>query len=126
MADLEFENRLHRLFAQPPALGDDAAFAAKVDRRLDRTWTLRRLLIGGLGIGGGLIGVGQVAASGVVGQIHIISVQSVRVMSIALANRLPGRLLVDSLPLGVGVLWAAGVLCLLALGLAVMRAIGDI
>ena len=126
LADPTFEVLLDRLFGQSPDLSDQDAFAAGVRRRLDRSWTLRRLVIGGLGVVGGLIGVGQLAASGVVGRAHILSVQSSRLASIAVANHLPERLFADLLPLGSDVLWAAGVLCLLALALAVMRAIGDI
>jgi hypothetical protein len=126
MADLELESRLDRLFAETPALGDEGAFARTVERRLDRSWTLRRLLIGGLGVAGGVIGVGQVAASGVVGRAEIISTQSAKVLSIAFANHLPAHLFSGSLPLGPDFLWAAGALCAVALGLAVMRAIGEI
>src|SRR5579859_7056298 len=73
MADLEFEGRLDRLFAEAPMLGDAEAFARRVQSRLDRSWTLRRLLIGGLGVFGGLIAVVQLAASGVIGRAQVLS-----------------------------------------------------
>jgi hypothetical protein len=126
MADPEFEARLGRLFAQSPVQADNAAFADRVSRRLDRAWTWRRLLIGGLGVAGGLIGVGQVVASGVVGRAEILSSQSAKVLSVSLANHLPSRLLALWTPLGADLLWAAGALAILAVGLAVMRSIGDI
>ena len=42
MAELDFERRLERLFAETPAYADDDAFAERVERRLDRGWTARR------------------------------------------------------------------------------------
>ena len=126
MADLEFETRLDRMFSDAPALGDADAFARKVQSRLDRSWTLRRVLIGGLGVMGGLIGVVQLAASGVIGRAEVLSTQSAKVMSIAMANHLPAHLFSDSMPVGSEFLWAGLALGAVALGLVVMRAIGDL
>jgi amino acid transporter len=126
MADLEFEGRLDRLFAEAPALGDAEAFARRVQSRLDRSWVLRRGLIGGLGVVGGLIAVGQVAASGVLDRAKIISTQSSRVMSIALSNHLPAHLFSDVMPMGGDFMWALGALGVVALALFVIRTIGEL
>lgn len=126
MADPEFEGRLDRLFAEAPSLGDSEAFARRVLSRLDRAWTLRRLLIGGLGVAGGLIGVGQVAASGLVGRAAILSTQSAKVFSIAMANHLPAHLFFDYMPMGSDFLWAVGAFLVVGLVLVVMRAIGEL
>src|SRR5271155_3631908 len=64
VSDKSFEMDLERQFATAPVLPDAALFAAMVTARLDRGWTFRQLLIGGLGLVGGLIGAGQVRASG--------------------------------------------------------------
>ena len=44
------------MFAASPAMGDNDLFVLQVAHRLDRGWTFRRLLIGGLGVAGGVIG----------------------------------------------------------------------
>lgn len=46
MAELEFERRLERLFAEPPAFSDEKAFAVSVERKLNRGWNIRRWTIG--------------------------------------------------------------------------------
>ena len=39
MAEVDFERRLERLFAEGPELADAGAFAERVERRLDAGWT---------------------------------------------------------------------------------------
>ncbi|HEY2659670.1 MAG TPA: hypothetical protein VGI79_08110 [Caulobacteraceae bacterium] len=126
MADLEFESRLDRLFAETPALGDADGFARKIQSRLDRSWTLRRVMIGGLGVAAGLIAVVQLAASGVIGRAEIISTQSAKVLSIALANHLPAHLFSDSMPVGGDFIWAACALGAVVVALVVLRTVGDL
>ena len=53
---------LERMFAEAPVFGDSDLFALAVSERLNRGWSLRQLLIGGLGMLGGLIGGAQVLA----------------------------------------------------------------
>ena len=62
-----FEARLDKMFAEPPAFDDAGSFAGNVQSKLNRSWATRRLVIGALGGIGGLIGVGQIVSSGVVG-----------------------------------------------------------
>lgn len=126
MADLEFEGRLDRLFAETPPYADAELFARKVQSRLDRSWALRRGLIGGLGVIGGLIAVGQLAASGVISRAEIISHQSAKVASIAMANHLPAHLFYDSMPMGADFLLALGALAVVGVGLVVLRLIGEL
>ena len=52
MADLDFENRLERMYAQAPAMPDSDAFARRVEGRIDRSWTVRRWAIGAAGVAG--------------------------------------------------------------------------
>ncbi len=126
MADLELESRLDRLFAETPALDDADGFARRVQNRLDRSWTLRRVMIGGLGVAAGLIAVVQLVASGVINRAEIISTQSSKVLSIALANHLPAHLLSDTMPMGGDFMWAAAALGAVAVALVVLRMIGDL
>src|SRR5580704_8318976 len=66
MAERNFEVELGRMFAEAPALPDANLFALRVDERLNRGWTVRRLVIGGMGVVGGLIGGAQVLGGGLV------------------------------------------------------------
>ncbi len=87
MDDLEFEARLVRLFAEPPAFSDNQSFALAVETRLSRGWAWRRTLIVAAGAGGGLIAVGQMMGSGLIGRLS----GAARVVEIARAgaSRLP-------------------------------------
>src|ERR1700749_938961 len=73
MAELDFERRLERLFAEPPELPDAASFAERVERRLDRGWTARRGLIGAAGVVGGVIGASQLMVSNVFQRVETAS-----------------------------------------------------
>ncbi len=64
MSDLEFETRLDRMFAEPPHFQDAELFARLLEQRMERGWSLRRLLIGGAGIVAGIVGVGQMMGAG--------------------------------------------------------------
>jgi hypothetical protein len=69
MSDFEFEARLERLFAQPPAVTDGRVFCSQVQARLDRDWGLRRTLIGAAGLVGGLFAASQAFGSGLLGRL---------------------------------------------------------
>src|SRR6185437_2130632 len=70
MAEVDFERRLERLFADAPELPDAAAFAGRVERRLNTGWTARRWLIGAAGVGGGIIGASQIVMSNLVQRVE--------------------------------------------------------
>ena len=59
MSDPSFEARLERMFAQPPRVEDPERFAARVEARLEREWSLRRGFIAVAGLAGGVIAVTQ-------------------------------------------------------------------
>lgn len=65
MSDFEFEARLERLFAQPPAVADSAGFAARVEARLERGWGARQLVIAAAGVLGGTVAGSQALGAGV-------------------------------------------------------------
>jgi len=142
VAERTFEMELDKLFAAAPVLADADAFAARVGERLDRGWTFRQFVIGGLGIAGGLIGGAQILGSGLVGRLHEIRAQShdaVNDVTSALANELgSSRLSQWSAAHGVSgllasgsstngqFLWMSAALAVLAVGLFVTRAIREI
>ncbi|HEY5106869.1 MAG TPA: hypothetical protein VII73_08870 [Caulobacteraceae bacterium] len=126
MADLEFEDRIDRMFAQAPTFGDADLFALRLDERLNRGWTARRMLIGGLGLAGGLVGGAQVIGSGVISRFDEISAQSGRLLTQRLSEVAP----FDLLPVGFAVdgqiLWMSAALAAVAIGFAVARAVREI
>src|SRR5688500_4317678 len=73
MADLDFETRLERMFAQPPALADADAFARRVESKLDRSWMVRRWAIGAAGLVGGVVATGQVLSTNLTERMQGIS-----------------------------------------------------
>ena len=79
MADEEFDAQLARMFAEHPPCPDQAAFARKVEARLDRGWGLRRMVIGVLGLGGGLVAAGQGLGGNLIGRLLSASHASVNV-----------------------------------------------
>src|ERR1700727_2611265 len=76
MADRTFEMELDRMFGEAPVFAANDLFAGRGEGRLDRGWPLRRLVIGGLGIVGGLIGGAQVLGSGLIARMGEISTRS--------------------------------------------------
>lgn len=121
-----FETRLDRMFGQSPPLSDNDAFAARIEQRLRRGWTFRRLLIGGLGVLGGVIGVAQMASSGVIGHVEGLSAQTNRLWSTDLHRITALHLPLPVAPFGGGVLWMAAFVAVVGLGFAITRVIEDL
>jgi hypothetical protein len=130
MVDRSFEMELDRQFADAPILPDSEAFALRVTQRLDRGWTFRQLLIGGLGLAGGLIGAGQVLGSGLLSRFGAITSQSDALLKSTLAQlpaaRTVSELLSAGAPFDGQVLWMSAAMAVLAVGLFVTRAIRDL
>jgi len=126
MAELEFEARLDRLFAQAPVFADATLFAIEVDHRLERGWNLRRLLIGGLGLIGGLFGVAQLVSLNILGRAETLSAQSTKLLSQDAHKLIPLHLSFLDLPFGREVLGMSAVLAVIALVLGLTRAIEEI
>jgi hypothetical protein len=124
MAELDFERRLERLFAEVPELPDARSFAERVERRLDRGWTARRWLIGAAGMAGGVIGASQLLVSNLFQRVETAE-QSARALSQGLARVTPSSDMVSALSGGYG-LWIAVGLAVLTLGFAVSRVIEEI
>src|SRR5580658_9465651 len=75
MADRTFEMELDRLFGEHAAFADADLFAHRVEASLERGWTFRRLLIGGLGLAGGLFGAAQLLGSGMMQRLSALGAQ---------------------------------------------------
>ncbi len=114
------------MFTQAPPLADGDAFAARVEKRLSTGWTFRRLLIGGLGVLGGVVGVGQMASSGVIGHVEGLSAQTGRLWSADLSKLTSLHLPLSVAPFGGGALWMAAFVAVVGLGFAISRVIEDL
>ena len=134
MVERAFEIELDRLFAESPPLADADRFVQAVTLRLERGWTFRRFLIGGLGIAGGLIGGAQVLGSGLLGRLTAAGVRSDDAANHFIAARLSdspaARGLSDLVAAGSSmdgqVLWMSAALAVLAIGLFLTRAVREI
>ena len=123
MSDPSFEHRLARLFAEPPPLAGHAEFTAAVQARLERSWAMRRILIGTAGGVGGLVAAAQVVGANLVERVAVAS-QGADSRAHNLAADLVARgeatLHLQSLPLGGEVLWMVAGLA--AVGVALVAA----
>ena len=125
MADVSFENRLLRMFDEPPALPDAERFARDIEARLDRGWGMRQLMIWAFGIVGGLIGAVQVVGSGMGVELQRASEQSAALVTRPLGELWRSDLDLGGIPLTGEVLWMAAALGVMALALAVTRAVEE-
>jgi len=130
MAERVFEAELERLFAEAPAMADQDLFVARVSLALDRGWGFRRLVIGGLGLAGGLIGGAQVLRFGLIGRLLAVG-DPWRALEGSSLWRLPiarsvTQIAGSSASMDSEVLWMSAGLALLAIGLLVSRTVKDI
>lgn len=125
MADVSFENRLLRMFDEPPALPDAERFAQGIEARLDRGWGRRQLMIWAFGVIGGLIGAVQVVGSGMGAELQRASRQSTALVTEPLGELWRSDLDLGGIPLSGEVLWMAAALGVMALALAVTRAVEE-
>jgi hypothetical protein len=126
MADKTFEMELERLFGEQAAFSDADLFALRVESSLDRGWTFRNLLIGGLGLAGGLIASMQIMGAGLLPRLQDLATRyapnvQVQWTDVAASHLLPGGLEVNG-----EMLWMSAALAAVAIGFAVTRAIRDI
>jgi hypothetical protein len=125
MAELAFEAMLDRMFAETPTFADADHFAQRVEERLDRGWTARRLVIGSLGLIGGLIGGAQILGSGLPARIGEFGNRSDRVLSAGLSDLIPPEILPAGVQFNGEILWMAAALAAVAVGFALTRAIRE-
>lgn len=125
MAELDFERRLERLFAELPELPDAAAFAERVERRLDAGWTARRWLIGAAGVVGGIIGASQLMMSNLFQRVETAE-DSAHLFSSSFSHITTGADWVAQVSSGGAVVWGAAGLAVLMMGFVLTRVIGEI
>lgn len=123
MAD-PFEHTLHRLFQESPALPDAPLFAARLTARLERDWTLRRLLIGATGGAVGMAALWQLI--GATGVSRVLSAFETSTGTLSrqadLVSASVGSLQ-QVIPYSNEVVWLLGGLLVLAAGLLATRAV---
>lgn len=125
MVDRDFDAQLSRLFAAPPSFPDAEAFQARVERRLDRGWAMRRLLIGAAGAVAGIVAVGQLISSRLGSELQHASEQGMTSMDLGV-DKLMSR--VDQFvatPASVETLWLGAALAAIALAFAVTRLVEE-
>jgi len=125
MADVDFERRLERFFADGPELADAGPFAERVERRLNAGWTARRWLIGAAGVVGGVIGASQLMMSNVVERVETAEV-SARLLSTGLSQISPRGGWIEAITGGGGVVWIATAMAVVMMGFVLSRVIGEI
>jgi hypothetical protein len=126
MAELDFERRLERLFAEAPAFSDEKAFADSVERKLDRGWAMRRWLIGAAGVVGGVVGASQLVMSNFFRDVEAASAGSARLVRASFAEWAPRFDILAALPAGSSVVWVASGLAVLGLAFVLTRVIEEI
>lgn len=117
---------LERLYAEQPAFPDADLFALRVETNLERGWTFRRFVIGGLGMAGGIVGAVQLLGYGVAPRLNALIAHyapdvQVQWTDVALSHLLPGGLEVNG-----QILWMSAALAIVAVGFAVTRVIREI
>jgi len=127
MADFEFESRLDKMFAEPLAFDDAAPFANRVQSKLNRRWTTRRLVIGVLGGIGGLIGVGQIVGSGVLSRAGELNGGSIHLAADAMSRWTTAHITGMGMPNGgSGAMWLAITAAGLGIAWAVTRLVEEL
>jgi len=125
MAEIEFERRLERLFAEAPELADAGPFADRVERRLDAGWTARRWLIGAAGVVGGVIGASQLMVSNLFQRVESAG-DSARALTNGLNHLSTSTDWVSAVSSGGVTVWAAAALAVVMMGFVLTRVIGEI
>jgi hypothetical protein len=123
MAEPSFERHVQRLYAEAPLFPDAPLFAADVQRRLDRGWTLRRGLIGVAGVAGGVIAAVQFVGSNFTERMSLASeglTQRVHEVESWVSLRTGWQLDPHALPMGGEAIWLVAGLA--AMGIALLAA----
>jgi hypothetical protein len=121
-----FEFRLERMFAAAPSLADGELFTARVMDRLGRGWNARRLIIGGMGAVGGLVGAYQIVGSVGVEHLAALGAQSHAFVARQISAALPSDLALGGIGLDVRTLVMIGALAIVGAAFGVARLIREI
>jgi hypothetical protein len=125
MAERNFEVELGRMFGEAPALPDADLFALRVDERLNRGWTFRRLVIGGMGVAGGVIGGVQVLGGGLVERLGGAATDAGGQLTGKVADLVADNLMPQSFPVNAEVIWLAATVVVAVVAFAVTRVVRE-
>lgn len=126
MAEVDFERRLERLFGDAPGFSDSEAFAVRVERRLNRGWATRRLLIGVAGVAGGVVGASQLILSNFAQDVESVSQGPARLIAAGIGQLAPEGDWLAGLSGAGNVIWLAAGLAGLAAAFVITRMIEEI
>ena len=126
MAELDFERKLERLFAQSSAFSDEAEFVQKVETRLNQGWNLRRWLIGAAGVSGGVIGASQLIMSNFLHRVEDVSEGSSKAFEASVSQLKPSVALLGLVSTDWIIIWVASGLAIVAMGFVLTRVIDEI
>lgn len=126
MAELEFERRLERMFAETPSFPDSDAFATTVEARLDRGWMMRRWMIGTAGVVGGVFGTSQLLVSNLIGRVEDVSDGSTKLIAASIAQVKPSLNILALMQSDMLWVWVAGGMAVVAMGFVLTRVIEEI
>ncbi len=120
-----FDAQLYRLFSQAPVMADAGAFAERLQRRLNRRWAIRRLMITLGGLTGGMITAWQVMSAHLIAQADIASqgpaAAARHAFAVGLLRAHMATSLVQALPFGGEALWLIAGLAAVAAALLATR-----
>lgn len=119
----DFDAQLGRLFNQAPAFPDNEAFAALVTARLERDWTMRRIMIGVGGLAAGVVVAWQFLAGRFNVEVATVSADAHSMLDAGVGRLLAGVDQLTTLPAGGETLWLAAALAVAALAFGVTRAV---
>lgn len=122
MSSDDFERGLHRLFADSPALSDDASFTGRVQQRLEQAQSVRRLVIGVVGGLGAAVATAQILSANLGQRLTEVGSEGAQAWRSGwrLATQDADSLLM-SVPLPGEVLWTAAALAAVAIGMLATR-----
>jgi hypothetical protein len=126
VAETSFDYALERMYADPPPLADAELFALRVMDRLERGWTVRRLLIGVMGVVGGFIGAAQVLNSRALGQLSTAVARSDAFVGREIAPQLSHALAPAGVSVDSQAIWMAAALAVVAVGFGLARLVREI
>lgn len=127
MADLDFEMKLDRMFNEPPAFHDSAAFAKLVEMRLDRGWGMRQIALGVAGLAAGAIGAAQLVGSRFLLETGAAATgREFEALGQSMANLFRVGEIAQALPIGGQALWMGAALAVMAVAFAVFRTVEEL
>ena len=125
MAERSFEVELSRMFAEAPAMPDADFFALRVDDRLRRNWTVRRFLIGGMGVAGGVIGGAQLLGGGLLARLGDAANDVGGQLTGKVVDLVENNLMPQAFPMNAEVIWLGATVAAAAVAFAVTRVVRE-